>query len=53
MTVVWAVPGNVVGPYRDALEQRLRELGWAQADNIVFERRYPNNPSEMLSPRRF
>jgi putative tryptophan/tyrosine transport system substrate-binding protein len=44
---VWAVPAHVVGPYRDALEQRLRELGWVEGQNIVFEHRFPNDTSEM------
>jgi putative ABC transport system substrate-binding protein len=45
--VVWAVPADDIGPYRAALEQRLRELGWVEGQNIVFEHRYPNDTSEM------
>lgn len=44
---LWAVPSDVGAPYRAALEQRLRELGWSEGRNIVFEHRFPNTPSEL------
>jgi putative tryptophan/tyrosine transport system substrate-binding protein len=43
---VWAVPAHLAGPYRGSLEQRLRELGWIEGRNIVYEHRFPNDPSE-------
>jgi putative ABC transport system substrate-binding protein len=44
---VWGVPAHLAPPYRDALVQRLRDLGWVEGRNIVFDQRYPNDPSEM------
>jgi putative ABC transport system substrate-binding protein len=44
---VWAVPPAACAPYRAILEQRLRELGWIEGHNIVFEHRCPDSPADM------
>jgi putative ABC transport system substrate-binding protein len=44
---VWAVPPAVCPPYRVILEQRLRELGWIEGHNIVFEHRCADFPAAM------
>jgi putative ABC transport system substrate-binding protein len=44
---LWAVPPEVGAPYRVALEQRLRELGWIEGHNIVFEHRFPASPADL------
>jgi len=43
---LWAVPTPVAAPYRAALEAGLKDLGWLQGQNIVFEHRFPNGPED-------
>ena len=47
VAVVWAVTPAVCPPYRVILEQRLRELGWIEGHNIVFEHRCPDSQADM------
>jgi hypothetical protein len=47
VAVVWAVPPADCAPYRVILEQRLRELGWIEGHNIVFEHRCPDSQADM------
>ena len=35
--------GPVTEPLNDVLTQALRELGWVEGENVVFERRYAEN----------
>jgi putative tryptophan/tyrosine transport system substrate-binding protein len=40
--------GSATEPLNDVLTEALRELGWVEGENIVFERRYAENQLERL-----
>ena len=47
----WLMAGEPPSP--DVLEQRnvpLRKLGWIEGQNLLIERRYANNRTELLRP---
>src|SRR5262245_17806871 len=40
--------GSVTDPLNEVLTEALRELGWVEGENVVFERRYAENRLERL-----
>ena len=44
---LWGVPEQAAGPYRDALEGGLRDLGWIEGVNVSFTHRFPNAVQEV------
>src|SRR5262249_42674509 len=40
--------GSVTDPLNEVLTEALRELGWVEGKNVVFERRYAENRLERL-----
>ena len=47
VAVVWAVPPAACAPLQGILERRLREMGWSEGHNIVFERRCAEVPANI------